>query len=312
MNLLHLKYAVVIAESKSMTKAAEKLYTAQPNLSRAMRELEGALGITIFERTPKGITPTAVGEEFLGYARKILAQVDQVEAMYQRGSKSSRPFSISVPRASYISCAFTSFIKKSNFDPGAEVFYHETNPMRVITNITESDYKLGILRYQTAYEENFRELLEEKGLTQELIYEFSYRLLLSKDHPLANKVLIRLGDLRDYIEIAHADPFVPSMPLSTVRKNEVLCDVDKHIYVFERGSQMDILSLSPDTFMWVSPTPQRLLQRYNLVQRVCYENDRKYRDVLIRKREYTLTKEDKAFIDELMNVKRELDILPNR
>ena len=83
MNLLHLKYAVEIAQTSSMTKAAENLYTAQPNLSRAIRELENSLGITVFKRTSKGIYPTAKGEEFLEYAREILAQVDKVEKLYR-------------------------------------------------------------------------------------------------------------------------------------------------------------------------------------------------------------------------------------
>ena len=48
---MHLKYAVEIAETNSMTKAAERLYTAQPNISRAIRELENTLGVQIFRRT---------------------------------------------------------------------------------------------------------------------------------------------------------------------------------------------------------------------------------------------------------------------
>ena len=96
MNLLHLKYAVEIAETSSMTKAAENLYTSQPNLSRAIRELESTLGITIFNRTPKGIYPTPEGDEFLGYARKILSQVDAVEEMYRGEKKKVQSFSISV------------------------------------------------------------------------------------------------------------------------------------------------------------------------------------------------------------------------
>ena len=66
MNLLHLKYAVIVAETNSMTKAAEMLFTAQPNLSRAIKELESGLGITIFRRTPKGIFPTPQGERTFG------------------------------------------------------------------------------------------------------------------------------------------------------------------------------------------------------------------------------------------------------
>jgi DNA-binding transcriptional LysR family regulator len=306
MNLLHLKYAVEIAETSSMTKAAENLYTAQPNLSRAIRELEGGLGIKIFKRTPKGIYPTPEGEEFLGYARKILAQVDAVEAMYQGGKKETQQFSISVPRASYISCAFTEFIGKLDMKPGAEIFYKETNALRAISNIIDSNYRLGILRYQSGYEHYFKEMLEEKGLVSELICEFRYVLLMSKRHPLAEKREVRLGDLTPYVEIAHADPFVPSLPLSTVQKNEVVDDVQRHIYVFERGSQMDLLSELDSAFMWVSPVPQRLLDRFGLVERECLDNGNRYRDVLIFRKDYSLSPLDSAFVDSLMKYKRQV------
>lgn len=304
MNLLHLKYAVEIAETSSMTKAAENLYTSQPNLSRAIRELESTLGITIFNRTPKGIYPTPEGDEFLGYARKILSQVDAVEEMYRGEKKKVQKFSISVPRASYIACAFTEFTKQLDTQMPAEIFYKETNSMRAITNILNNDYKLGILRYQSAYEKNFRTMLEEKGLNGETIYEFSYELMMSKEHPLADKE-IALDDLNSYTEIAHADPFVPSMPHSTVKKNEISDKVDKHIFVFERASQMDILSEMTSSFMWVSPVPQQLLDRYGLITKPCKENTKTYKDVLIYKKDYKFSALDDMFIDELMKIKNQ-------
>ena len=79
MNLLHLKYAVEIANTKSISRAAENLYMGQPNLSRAIKELEENLHITIFNRTSKGITVTPEGEEFLQYARRIIGQVEEVD-----------------------------------------------------------------------------------------------------------------------------------------------------------------------------------------------------------------------------------------
>ena len=72
MNIVHLKYAVEIARTKSISKAAENLYMAQPNLSRAVKELEEILGITIFKRTSKGITVTPEGVEFLRYAKRTV------------------------------------------------------------------------------------------------------------------------------------------------------------------------------------------------------------------------------------------------
>ena len=53
---------------------------SQPNLSRAIKDLEAELGITIFKRTAKGVTPTPRGQEFLIYAQSIVAQLDELES----------------------------------------------------------------------------------------------------------------------------------------------------------------------------------------------------------------------------------------
>ena len=195
MNLLHLKYAVEIAETNSMTKAAEKLYTAQPNLSRAVKELESTLGIPIFRRTSKGIFPTPQGEEFLNYARMILSQVDEIEHMYQHGGREPRKFSVCGPHACYIACAFTAFVQHLESPASQEIFYNETSPSRVIGNVADADYRLGILRYPAAHDASFKGLLKEKGLTGELLYEFNYVLLTSSKSPLAARETVRLEEL---------------------------------------------------------------------------------------------------------------------
>ena len=61
LNIYHLRYALEIAKTGSIKNAAENLFMAQPNLSRAIKELENSLGITIIERTSKGVIPTADG-----------------------------------------------------------------------------------------------------------------------------------------------------------------------------------------------------------------------------------------------------------
>ena len=90
MNLLYLKYAVEVAACGSINKAAEKLYIGQPNLSRAIKELESSLGVTIFGRSSKGMEITPDGEIFLGYAKSILKQVDAVEGLFKSCASRSR------------------------------------------------------------------------------------------------------------------------------------------------------------------------------------------------------------------------------
>ncbi len=303
MNILHMKYAVEVAKVGSLNKAAETLLIAQPNISRSIKELEADLGITIFDRTSKGMFLTPEGENFIGYAKNILRQIEQVEDIYKNGAVKKQKFSISVPRACYISEAFAQFSKSLSFDP-AEIFYKETNSQRTINNILNHDYKLGIIRYAENYHKYFKTMLEEKGLSYEMVTEFSYSLIMSADSPLAELDEITFDDLTDYIEIAHADPYVPSLPLSKVVKEELPDNIERRIFIFERASQFDLLSENPDTFMWVSPAPQKVLDRYNLVQRKCVDNKKVYKDVLIYKNGYKLTKLDKQFITELCESKR--------
>ena len=305
MNILHMKYAVEVAVCGSLAKASEKLLIAVPNISRSIKELEADLGISIFERTAKGMSLTPEGEEFIRFAKGILIQIDHLEKHYKEGTPDKQKFSISVPRACYISEAFSEFSKTID-NSDAEIFYKETNSQRTIHNMLNHDYKLGIIRYAENYDKYFKSMLEEKGFVYELVTEFSYSLIMSKSNPLANKEFVNPEDLSGYIEIAHADPYVPSLPISKVIKEELPDNINRRIFVFERASQFDLLSRNPQTFMWVSPAPKEVLDRYNLVQKKCLENKKIYKDVLIYKKGYKLTNIDKNFITQLCESKRKL------
>jgi hypothetical protein len=147
-------------------------------------------------------------------------------------------------------------------------------------------------------------MLEEKGFSYELISEFSYVLIMSENSPLARIENIGFNDLSPYIEIAHADPYVPSLPFAKIVKEELPDNIARRIFIFERASQFDLLSENPETFMWVSPTSNKLLERYGLVQKRCLENKRVYKDVLIYREGYKLTSLDKKFITAVCNSKR--------
>jgi DNA-binding transcriptional LysR family regulator len=221
-----MKYAVEVAKSGSLNKASEILLIAQPNLSRSIKELECDLGITIFDRTSRGMILTPEGEEFINFAKGILSQIDQVEKYYKDNSVKKQKFSVSVPRASYISEAFAEFSKSLTKDP-AEIFYKETNSQSTIRNILENNYNLGIIRYADNYDKYFKNMLDEKDICYELVTEFRYHLLMSEESPLAQKDTITFEDLSSLIEIAHADPYVPAMSLSKVMKEELPDNIDR-------------------------------------------------------------------------------------
>ena len=92
MNILHVRYAVEVSNAGSLNKASEKLFVAVPNISRSIKELEADLGITIFERTSKGVELTAEGGEFIGYAKALLGQIEQIENIYKKDSVKKQKF----------------------------------------------------------------------------------------------------------------------------------------------------------------------------------------------------------------------------
>ena len=303
MNILQIKYAVEVARYGSINKAAEALYIAQPNLSRYIRELEADLGITIFKRTYRGMAPTPDGETFLRYARQVLNQIDDIEKLYKGETVRKRRFSISVPRASYIADAFVQFSRHIDVEP-TEIYYMETNTRKAIQNLLEADYRLGIIRYAAEDDNNFRRMLDEKGVACQLVTDFTYVLIMSRNSPLAAKEEIFCSDLTDLIEITHGDPFVPSMSPGS-KAEETLEVSERSILLFEQGGQFDLLCENEQTYMWVSPIPEKLLKRYGLIQRPCRDKQRVYRDVLIRRKDYELTEMDRHFITELAASKRQ-------
>ena len=309
MNIMHLKYAVEVAKTGSITQAAENLFMGQPNLSKAIRELEESLGITIFKRTSKGIVPTLKGEEFLVYAKRILAQIDELESIYSSDHQTKQTFSISIPRASYMSYAFMQFVGQLDPAKEMEIIYSETNSVQAISNIVQSNYDLAIIRYRDVFESYFTRLLREKDLKSEPVWQFKYVAVMSKTHPLADKPVLTLADLADSIEILHSDNAVPSLPTLEAKRMENIENSNKRIYVFERGSQFELLANIPGTFMWVSPIPQETLDRYGLIQRRVSDADYSYRDMLVYQRSYRLSDLDKLYIDRLHAVITQLELM---
>ncbi|HTE93027.1 MAG TPA: LysR family transcriptional regulator, partial [Bradyrhizobium sp.] len=92
MELRHLRYFVAVAEEGSLTLAAEKrLHTAQPSLSRQIRDLEYEVGVQLMSRSVHGIELTAAGRTFLDHARLALAQVEAATEAARRAAHPAKP-----------------------------------------------------------------------------------------------------------------------------------------------------------------------------------------------------------------------------
>ena len=111
MTLQQLHYAIVISETGSMNKAAERLYIAQPSLTGAMQELERELGITIFHRSGRGVTLTNDGQEFIDYARQVYHQYETLAEKYAHPNELKKKFGVTTQHYSFAVKAFVEMAK---------------------------------------------------------------------------------------------------------------------------------------------------------------------------------------------------------
>ena len=110
--------------------------------------------------------------------------------------------------------------------------------------------------------------------------------------------------LEEYIEIVHESPYAPSFPTVKNQKENQEEAHSRRICVFERASQLELLSENTNTFMWVSSASEKVLSRYGLVEKECKCSDKNFRDMLIFKQNYTFSVTDKNFINALIESKR--------
>lgn len=302
LNTILLKYALEVEKTGSITHAANNLYMDQPNLSKAIKSLEEMMGAPIFRRSPRGVVPTEQGKMFLAHARQVLDQIEEMESIYKKINSDRMEFKIAIPRATYISEAYSRFVRTLNRKKGLKLWLRETNSYEVMEEVAAGSCQLGIIRYPLKLEKYYTYGAKEKELCEKLIWEYEPIVLMSKQHPLADKREVTCEDLNDYTEILHGDiKFSTGLNEEERRKEE-----RNRIYVFERGSQFNLLQTNPDTYMWVSSLPKRCLDQYGLVQRACKDKCHIYRDVYIYRQGYQLNKYDKHFLKEVHAVKQEV------
>ena len=307
MNTLHFKYAVEVERSGSISAAADNLFMSQPNLSKAIKELEDSFGYKIFERTAKGVHPTKLGEEFLNHAKLILQQIDQMHTISEDLQKDIQSLNISIPRGTYIASAITQFAKELDYTKGINLNVFETNSMQIINHIADGFSNLGIIRYNVNFENYFLDYINEKGLESEPIWEFEQVALMSEHHPLANETTVKYEDLEAYTQIVHGDSYVPYFTSSAGEKSDdELHKNSKRICLYERCNQFDLLSNVTNTYMWVSPILEDYLQKYSLVQRRCSVKNHTLKDLLIYKKGFKPDETEKEFISCLFALKNKL------
>lgn len=197
MTLQQLHYAITISEAGSLNKAAEILYIAQPSLTSSMQELERELGITIFNRSGRGVTLTQDGAEFLLYARQVYNQYESLMDKYGKSHNLKKKFGVSTQHYSFAVKAFVELVK--SFDTSRYEFaIRETKTRDVISDVANMRSEIGILYLSDFNRAAIRKLLRTNNLEFHHLIECHAYVYLWSGHPLAKKKSIRFDELKDY------------------------------------------------------------------------------------------------------------------
>ena len=197
MTLQQLKYLVTVAECKSITVAAERLFISQPSLSNSIHNLEQEMGITVFVRSNKGVAVTREGEELLSFARNLLEQAEIMEDRFCKGENRKPKLCVSCQHYSFAVNAFVEVVNRYDADE-YNFILRETQTGEIIEDVASNKSEVGILYLSKNNEEVLRKLFKKNDLVFEEIFEASPHVFIGKNHPLAKKDKVTLDELKPY------------------------------------------------------------------------------------------------------------------
>lgn len=196
MELRHLRYFVAVAEEGSLTVAAEKrLHTAQPSLSRQLRDLEFEVGTQLFVRTSRGIQLTDAGRVFLDHARLALAQAAEAVAAARRVARPVKA-SFSVGFLTGQEVEWLSHVTHVLRDQLKDIDFRVTSDFSpaVAAAVQRGDIDLG-----------FSRLEPQPDVTYKVIAHEPIVVVLSRDHPLAQRLEIDPSELNGVSFVGYTD-----------------------------------------------------------------------------------------------------------
>ena len=197
MTLQQLLYVIRISETGSFNKAAVGLFVSQPSLTNAVKELEKEIGVTVFNRTGRGVTLTAEGVRFLPYARQVVAQYQNLLEAYGRQEARRQHFAVSTQHYSFAVKAFVEMTKA--FDVAEYAFaIRETRTLNVIDDVAAARSEIGILYLNDFNRKAILKILSSNQLLFTPLIACKAYVYLWKGHPLARRKRISFDELAPY------------------------------------------------------------------------------------------------------------------
>lgn len=239
MNLQQYRYVLTVAKAGSFSQAAKELFVTQPSLSSSIKDVETELDVQLFHRSKSGVCLTEAGSDFLIYAKRILAQVEDMEKHFFLEKK--RSFTVISQHYDFLYEPFMSVTKK--FQTVCQNFsLIETTTKKILESIRDFESDLGILYLNPQSKRLLERYFSQESLNFEVLGSFSTHIYLGAHHPLAAKQVVTKEDLASYPQVRfiqedHGSEHLDEDPLAISKKQP-------NYYTSDRGTLMNLLAAS--------------------------------------------------------------------
>ena len=186
--LRQLQYFVAVAEQGSVTRAAQNLSISQSSVTEAIKELESDLGVSLFERHPRGLSITHNGHQFLRHATKILSTVSDARTSFadtRVNTGGTLNIGVTSLVAGYVLSDLLARYRRAC--PGVEVSAIEDNGSYLEHLLIGGELDVAVMVIS-----NLRDRL---ALQAEILETSPYRLWLPIGHPLVSADIISIADI---------------------------------------------------------------------------------------------------------------------
>lgn len=174
MELRHLRYFVAVAEERNFNRAARRLHISQPPLSRQIQQLEGELGVTLFERGCRPLELTDAGRFFFGHAQQFLARSVELKTMTRRIGQLERRLSVGFVASTLYGLIPQLIRRFRQQSPEVAITLLEMSTTEQLQALKEGEIDIGFGRIRS----------EDASIRRVILREEPLMVAVAADHPL--------------------------------------------------------------------------------------------------------------------------------
>lgn len=231
MELRHLRYFMTVAQEQSFTKAAEKLYTAQPSLSQQIKDLENEVGVTLFDRTTRKVMLTDEGKAFQKYAELTLENAKQaIAAARQVAQQKNNQIHIGFLNVAELKIMPKIFAELKNNMPDLKIHLHSLTCIEQNQKLRNAELDICFTRYELDHPD-----FENIHILTEQIY------LVGAEHLHPSNRVLKARELRN--------------------QNLIMCEQTSSPIFYDKLNELVSFDQMDDQMLWVT----NVLQHINLI-----------------------------------------------